>query len=74
VLKFPKEVLGMPKTLFFLDHDHAESGQEDGRSKSNTFEADFAIELATYILKQSAFDTSELSSLVVASTLAALGR
>ena len=55
VANYPAEVPGMAKTLFFFDHDHQERGLQDAKSKSNEFEALFAIELALYLLKQDCF-------------------
>lgn len=48
-------VPGMEKPLFFLDHDFKEAGQEDGASKRNETEAEMAIHLATYLMKQHDF-------------------
>lgn len=45
----------MAKTLFFFDHDHEERSQQDAKSKSNDFEAQFALHLATYLLQQETF-------------------
>ena len=59
VTRYPKEVPGMEKTLFFFDHDHEEAGVQDAKSKSNQFEAQFAIQLAIYLLKQECFQTGE---------------
>lgn len=55
VNQFPRTVPGMEQTLFFFDHDHPEAGLEDGKSKSNVFEAQFAIHLAMYLMKQDHF-------------------
>ncbi len=55
VKKYPEAVPGMAKTLFFFDHDHEEDGTADAKSKSNTFEAHFAVHLAAYLLKQDCF-------------------
>ena len=55
VKKYPETVTGMAKTLFFFDHDHKEDSAVDVKSKSNTFEAHFAVHLAAYLLKQDCF-------------------
>ena len=54
--EYPSAVPGMEKTLFFFDHDHEEGGMADDRSKSNVFEAQFAIHLAIHLLKQGCFE------------------
>lgn len=55
VKEYPQNVPGMCKTLFFFDHDHKEEGSEEGKSHRNTFEAQFAVQLAAYIVKQQCF-------------------
>ena len=35
-----------------MNHDHKESGQEDGKSKSNDFEAKFVVRFAQYLVQQ----------------------
>lgn len=39
-------VAGLVQPLFFLDHAAPEAGQDEGRSKSNEWEAQFAVGLA----------------------------
>lgn len=51
----------MRKRLFFLDHDHQEGGQEDGKSRSNDFEAKFCVRLSNYLMQQGCFENGENS-------------
>ena len=41
-------VKGLARRLFFLDHRNPETGADEGRSKSNLWEADFAVGLARW--------------------------
>jgi hypothetical protein len=41
----------MKHNLFFVAHDHPEGGQEDGSSKFNAWEAEFAIQLARHFVQ-----------------------
>lgn len=43
---------GMQHDVFFVSHDHPEGGQEDGSSKFNDWEAEFAIQLARHFVLQ----------------------
>ncbi|GBF88382.1 hypothetical protein Rsub_01094 [Raphidocelis subcapitata] len=45
-------VKGLARRLFFLDHRNPETGADEGRSKSNLWEADFAVGLARYLIQQ----------------------
>lgn len=47
--------------MFFFDHDHKEEGAEDGKSHRNSFEANFAVELAAYLVKQQCFKTEDIA-------------
>ncbi|GMH37812.1 hypothetical protein BSKO_05685 [Bryopsis sp. KO-2023] len=61
VTKYPAKVKGMEKTMFFLDHDHPENGDKEGTSKSNDFEAHFAIKLARYLTQQHCYKDGEIA-------------
>lgn len=49
VNSFPP-VLGMDSSLYFIHHEHPESGSQD-ESKSNLHEAKFLLNLAAYLIK-----------------------
>ncbi|GMH38367.1 hypothetical protein BSKO_06251 [Bryopsis sp. KO-2023] len=61
VLRYPENVAGMCKNLFFVDHDHPEDGQEDSKSKSNNFEAQFGVRLARYLVQQGSFGKGDIA-------------
>ncbi|PIK63034.1 putative NFX1-type zinc finger-containing protein 1 [Apostichopus japonicus] len=45
-------VRGVDKDVFFLNHNVAEKVEQDGRSRSNEFEAEFLTGLCRYLLQQ----------------------
>ncbi|KAJ8042133.1 NFX1-type zinc finger-containing protein 1 [Holothuria leucospilota] len=45
-------IQGIEKNVYFLDHTYTESSQNDDRSRSNEFEAEFLTSLCRYFLQQ----------------------
>ncbi len=45
-------VRGIDSNIFFINHRYIETTVDDGRSKRNEFEANYAIALAQYLIKQ----------------------
>eukprot|EP01133_Synstelium_polycarpum_P016310 gene16310-19398_t len=46
------KIRGMPSNVYFFDHKNAEALNNNTSSVSNSFEADYVIQLASYLLKQ----------------------
>lgn len=44
------DVLGMSKNLFFINHSQPESTQSEETTKTNTYEAEFLIQLAKFLI------------------------
>ncbi|XP_052076284.1 NFX1-type zinc finger-containing protein 1-like [Mytilus californianus] len=47
-----ENIKGIRQNLFFINHEHQEHYNEDGKSFSNEHEAEYVKELCTYLLKQ----------------------
>ena len=45
-------IKGMQHDVFWISHEHPEAGEEEGSSKSNLWEAQFAARLAQYLVQQ----------------------
>lgn len=54
-------VLGMQKNMVFINHNAPELMDNEVKSHSNPFEAEFAIRLAIYVVQQG-YDVSDVSS------------
>ncbi|KAK6194459.1 hypothetical protein SNE40_000090 [Patella caerulea] len=47
-----EHVKGMEKDIFFINHNHQEEHDEENKSHSNIYEAQFVVALADYLTKQ----------------------
>ena len=63
VLGYP-DVKGVSQNMYFIDHDFPETTDEDLRSHSNTFEAEYLVALCRYLLLQG-YDTSQITILTL---------
>ncbi|CAK8681019.1 unnamed protein product [Clavelina lepadiformis] len=46
------DVIGVQRSVFFLNHNHKETEVKDGMSKVNQYEADFMVALCRYLIQQ----------------------
>lgn len=51
VLHYPN-VNGMEKNLYFISHEHSESGESDETTKKNAHESQFLVALCNYLILQ----------------------
>ena len=60
-------VVGVGKDLFFIEHTHPEEPNEfsDMKSHVNKFEAEYAVELCHYLLKQGAYSPHDITILTM---------
>ncbi|EGR30573.1 nfx1-type zinc finger protein, putative [Ichthyophthirius multifiliis] len=56
-------VLGMPQNMIFINHKELESCIQENKSKKNFYEANYAIELAKYIVLQGQFKPNQITIL-----------
>ncbi|CAF1002415.1 unnamed protein product [Didymodactylos carnosus] len=57
-------IIGIKENLYFITHAHEEETLTDASSKRNPFEAEYIVELASYLIKQG-YETSQLTILVM---------
>eukprot|EP00775_Hariotina_reticulata_P006332 gene6332-6566_t len=56
-------VRGLVQPLFFWDHDHKEGGQDESKSKYNSYEVDACLGLARYLLQQGFAEEGDITIL-----------
>lgn len=57
-----RSITGVDHPLYFVYHDHYEENVADGASKRNTYECNYVLQLANYLLHQG-YDKSQITIL-----------
>ncbi|KAL4497973.1 hypothetical protein ABPG72_014830 [Tetrahymena utriculariae] len=63
LIKYKKNVVGMPSNMYLISHNQSEESIENSTSKKNVYEANYAIKLAQYIIMQKQFKEEEITIL-----------
>ena len=58
------DVRAVDSNMFFINHTNSEAAVADGSSKRNEFEANYVIQLASYLVKQG-YRTEQITILVM---------
>lgn len=51
-VKLFEPIIGLDKSIFFMNHSNQEKRLDDGTAKINQFEAEFLVKLSEYLVKQ----------------------
>jgi superfamily I DNA and/or RNA helicase len=57
-----RSIIGISHPLYFIDHQNVEENVADGTSKWNSYESDYLIQLASYLINQG-YEKSEITIL-----------
>lgn len=57
-----RSIIGVTHPLYFIYHNHFEENVADGASKRNTYECNYVLQLASYLLNQG-YDKSQITIL-----------